>query len=991
MAETRGTIEQVTRLRCEYKDNPIGIDVAAPRLSWQLQASGRQVRQSAYQIQVAEDADALAAERDLHWDSGKVLSPDSIHQPYQGPPLQSGRRYHWRVRVWDSLDRPSAWSQVAFWEMGLLAPGDWRARWITPDLPEDPSTSQPCPMLRTRFAVDGAVRRARLYVTSLGLYECELNGQRVGDQVLTPGWTSYDHRLQYQTYDVTDLLQSGENGLGVLLGDGWYRGYLGFEGQRNLYGDKLALFLQLRIEYADGRVQEVVSDEGWRASTGPLLAADIYNGEVYDARLEKPGWSQAGYDDSDWAGVQVLAAPSARLVAPAGPPVRRIQELRPVAILHSPKGETIFDFGQNMVGWIRLRVQGPAGTVVTLRHAEVLDQEGNLYVANLRSARQTVTYTLKGEGVELYEPRFTFQGFRYVAVEGYPGTPDLDSLTGIVVHSDMAPTGHFACSDPLINQLQHNIVWGQKGNFVDVPTDCPQRDERLGWTGDAQVFIRTACFNMDVAAFFTKWLQDLAADQAPDGSVPFVVPDVLTRRPDPLRAVGGFSGRGSSAWGDAAVICPWTIYLCYGDRRILEQQYESMVGWVEFMTRQAGNDYIWDSGFHFGDWLAIFPEANPLMPAPKTSTALIATAFFAYSTRLLAECAAALGKTADAERYQDRYERIRAAFRAEFVSRLGRIDAETQTDYVLPLMFDLLSEEEQRLAVRRLVADIRARHYHLSTGFVGTPYLCHVLTRHGYLDVAYNLLKQRTFPSWLYPIKRGATTIWERWDGIKPDGSFQDEGMNSFNHYAYGAIGEWLYRVVAGIEADPAEPGYRHILIQPQPGGAFTFVEASLQSMYGEIRSAWRVDEAGFTLEVTVPANAWATVWVPARDLAQVRLDGVPLAEAPDAANVRNEGSRVACDVGSGTYQFTSSHLRLDKAWMDACQAVALTPASRLVDLLSDPDARAILEKHMGDGFAELTNMRWGARLSLEQVATARPDLIPPALLETMAAALARL
>ena len=462
-----------------------------------------------------------------------------------------------------------------------------------------------------------------------------------------------------------------------------------------------------------------------------------------------------------------------------------------------------------MVGWVRLKVEGPAGTTVTLRHAEVLDKQGNFYTENLRAAKQTVRYTLNGRGAETYEPHFTFQGFRYVAVDGYPGPLTLDSLTGIVVHSDMTPASTFETSKPLVNQLQHNIVWGQKGNFVDVPTDCPQRDERLGWMGDAQVFAPTAAFNMDVAGFFTKWLRDVAADQLETGSVPHVIPDVLSEPGKPQA--------GSAAWADAAVIIPWTMYLSYGDRRILETQYPSMVAWVEYMRRRAGDDLIWSEDFTFGDWLAFASTASDY-PGATTGKDLIATAMFAHSTDLLQRTARVLGKAEDAATYGALLDRIKAAFQREFVTATGRVGENTQTAYAVALQFDLLPEAMRAAAAGRLAQDIRQRK-HLTTGFVGTPYLCHVLSRYGYLDEAYLLLNREQYPSWLYPVKQGATTIWERWDGLKPDGTFQDKGMNSFNHYAYGAIGEWMYRVMAGIEIDPAAPGYKHTLIQPRPGG----------------------------------------------------------------------------------------------------------------------------------------------------------------------------
>jgi alpha-L-rhamnosidase len=486
-------------------------------------------------------------------------------------------------------------------------------------------------------------------------------------------------------------------------------------------------------------------------------------------------------------------------------------------------------------------------------------------------------------------------------VEGFPGEPAPAHFTGIVLHSDMRLTGTFECSNPLINQLHHNIVWGQKGNFVDVPTDCPQRDERLGWTGDTQVFIRTACFNMDVAAFFTKWLRDLRADQLPNGSVPFVVPDALTKmrsgEPNQSRASG------AAAWGDAAVICPWTIYLCYGDTRLLEEQYESMTGWVNFMRDRAGDDLIWRNDSQFGDWLD-YRGQDARRPAPVTNTELVATAFFAYTTQLLANVARVLGKTSDAEYYAGLASKVKGAFNDEFVTPSGRVGPNTQTAYVLALHFDLLPESVRPLAVERLVKEIRQGHYHLTTGFVGTPYLCHVLSRYGYTDVAYELLNQESYPSWLYPVKQGATTIWERWDGIKPDGSFQDASMNSFNHYAYGAIGEWLYHVVAGIEVDPTEPGYKRILIRPQPGGQLTYVSAGLDSMYGRIESKWRLEDDDFQLAVTLPANTEGIVHLPAQSIEDIAEQGQALDQVESIREIRQEGKTVILTLGSGGYHF---------------------------------------------------------------------------------------
>jgi alpha-L-rhamnosidase len=893
------TALRVKNLRCEYKVNPMGIDVAKPRLSWEVVSAERGVMQTVYEVRVV-GSEADFAKKKFLWSSGKVASGASTQVEYAGPVLESGKIYFWQVQIADNHGHVSEWSKTAKWEMGLLDSGAWKAKWITPDLPEEEKKSNPAPILRREFTVNAKkkVEGARLYASAMGLYEMELNGKRVGDQYFTPGWTAYDFRFQYQTYDVTSAVKSGANCLGAMLGDGWFRGRSGWEGRRDLYGKKLGLLAQLVVRYKDGTEDIVTSDEKWKASTGAVLASDIYDGESYDARLEKAGWSAAGFDDKDWKGVTVMEPTRAKIVAPAGPPVEKIDELKPVKVLTTPAGDAVLDMGQNMVGWVRFRVTAPAGTTITLRHAEVLDKSGNFYTENLRTAKETIRYTTRGGGEEVYEPHFTFQGFRYVAVSGWPGQVKPEDFTGVVVHSAMRRTGNFETSNTMLNQLLHNIIWGQKGNFVDVPTDCPQRDERLGWTGDAQVFAPTASFNFDTASFYTKWLKDVALDQEDDGAVPFVIPNTLTH--DTRKGAAASAG-----WADVATVVPWTVYQAYGDKRILEEQYPSMKAWVEYMRRAAGDKYIWSSGFSFGDWLA-FATTQSDYPGATTAKDFLQTAYFARSTELLAKTAEVLGKREEAAEYRELEEKVRAAFVKEFVTPNGRLSSDTQTAYALALEFDLLPEEKRMEAAERLAADVR-KFKHLTTGFLGTPVLCKALSDYGYLDEAYMLLNRTEYPSWLYPVTQGATTIWERWDGQKPDGTFQDVGMNSFNHYAYGAIGEWMYSVVAGLQIDEKAPGFKHILIAPRPGGGLTYAKASLDSMYGPLAAGWKIADGKLTLNVQVPANATATVRLPGAKLDDVREGGKPLAGRTEFSGARQEGD-VVIEVGSGAYAFESSY-----------------------------------------------------------------------------------
>ncbi|MGW2052448.1 alpha-L-rhamnosidase [Streptomyces sp. NPDC001840] len=730
----------------------------------------------------------------------------------------------------------------------------------------------PAAQLRHEFRLrNRPVARARLYSTALGLYEAHLNGERVSEDRLAPGWTDYRRRVQYQTYDVTALLKPGANALAATVAAGWYAGNIAWFGPHQ-YGERPALLAQLEVTYTDGSTERVISGTDWRAATGPVTHADLMAGEEYDARLETDGWTHAGFDDSEWAAAEAVDGVTAEVVAEAGGPSRVERELPARTVTEPAPGVFVFDLGQNMVGAARLTVSGPAGTTVRLRHAEVLNPDGTLYTANLRTARATDTYTLKGSGTETYEPRFTFHGFRYVEVTGYPGRPPLDAVVGRVIHTSAPFTMDFTTDVPMLNQLHRNITWGQRGNFVSIPTDTPARDERLGWTGDINVFAPTAAYVMESARFLTKWLQDLRDDQAPDGAFPDVAPHL-----------GGI-GTGVAGWGDAGVTVPWALYRAYGDLRVLEESWDSMLKWLAHLEAHSSGYLRPAAGY--GDWLNV---------ADETPKDVIGTAYFAHSADLVARAAEALGK--DPAPYRTLFGAVRDAFRTAYVSGGGRVKGDTQTAYVLALSMDLLAEGDRGPAADRLVELIRAKDWHLSTGFLGTPRLLPVLTATGHTDVAHRLLLQRTFPSWGYQIDRGATTMWERWDSITPDGGFQDAGMNSFNHYAYGSVGEWMYANIAGIA--PGAPGFRRIVVRPCPGGGVTECQARFDSPYGPVSTEWTTGSGGFRLTVSLPANTTAEVWIPARSARDVSHGRARFQRMDDGCAVFT--------AGSGTHRFATA------------------------------------------------------------------------------------
>jgi alpha-L-rhamnosidase len=883
----------VINLRCENRINPVGVDVPSPRFSWQLISDKKNLMQIAYEIRITNKSG-----RSNIWNSGKQMSAQSIYISYTGSTFKSATTYYWQVRVWDNKGKVSDWSEKAFWQMGLLKEDDWKAKWIESISPAD-TVNGPALLFRKPFPITKKIESATAFITVHGMYEASINGKKIGNDFLTPGWTSYHKRLQYQVYDVTDLIEKGENVIGMNVGSGWYRTPLAWNDNKNLYGKKLGLLIQLNITYSDGSQESVISNNNWKTTdAGPIRISEIYNGELLDARLELPGWDKTGFNDQSWQDVVEKDYPKNNLIATYNESVTKHESFHPVRIFKTPKGEQVVDFGQNLVGWAQFKVNGKAGDEIIVDHAEVLDKNGNFYTENLRAAKARDIYILNGKGEEFFEPHFTFQGFRYIRLKGFPGEIKPENISAVTLYSNMNPSGQFKCSNPMLNQLQHNIQWGQKGNFLDVPTDCPQRDERLGWTGDAQAFSRTASYNMDVHNFFSKWLKDVAADQSEDGRVPFVVPNVL----------GSMAG-GSAGWADVSTIIPWNMWLAYGDPKILEDQYASMKGWVGFMQSHS-RDYLWNTGFHFGDWLFYRPADDNDGRSAVTDKYLIAQCFFAHSTQLVLNAAKVLNKQEDVQKYSELLNHVKQAFLTEYVTASGRLVSGTQTAYVLALQFDMLPESLRAQAAKRLVTNIQDYDNHLTTGFLGTPYLCPVLTRYGYDTVAYKLLLQETYPSWLYPVKMGATTIWERWDGQKPDSSFQTPGMNSFNHYAYGAIGDWMYRTITGLDTYDDGAGYKKIRIQPHTGGNLSYANADLETGYGKLTVHWKITEGKFMMDVEIPSNTTASIYIPATTAESITENGKPLSDQKEIVVTGSEANYIKLETGSGIYHFSTEFLK---------------------------------------------------------------------------------
>lgn len=883
---SRGSVIRVTHLKTEYATNPLGIDVLEPRLSWRLETTARGQYQSAYRIQVATSEARLLAGKPDVWDTGKVESNRSVHVPYQGERLRSRRRYYWRVQAWDQDGNPTGWSEPAWWEMGLLAPSDWTGQWIGL---ASGSAACPAPLLRREFDVRGTVRRARVYISGMGLYELFLNGKRVGDRVLDPGSTNYDRRVLYTTYDVTEMLAPGKNAIGVELGRGRYGMTTPsvWFWEKSPWHDAPKLLLQLEIEYEDGGTEVLASNESWKGTGGPTRFDSLYEGEVYDARLAQHGWASPGFDDSAWSAVRQVEPPRGRLVAHQHEPIQVIETIRPVSVTEVRPGVFVFDFGVNVSGWVECTAQGPSGTEITLVYGEKLHEDGTVNVdqVHIDAQIQTDRFILSGNGVETWQPKFSYKGFQYVQVTGFPGTPTLDSLKGRVIHTAVASTGEFHASEPLLNRIQANVRRAFLNNLYDVVTDTPVY-EKNGWTGDAQVMAVTSIYNFHMPRFFTKWLHDIRETQRQNGELATIAP------------TSGWSYEGAEGWPavhgpipawDASLFeIPWRMYEHYGDERILASVYEEQKRYFDYLSSRADGRIVRRG---LGDWI---PPGGVAVEGPEITS----TTYYYFFATTLANVADILGERREADQYREIAAEIKEAFNQEFfdpetnVYNTSRNVGYRQTSNAFPLAFGLVPKDRQEPVLANLVKDIEERGNHLNTGILGTKVLLPVLTQFGYTDLAYAIATQRTYPSWGHWIENGATALYEHWE----------LDSRSRNHHMFGTIGEWFYAYLAGIQ--PQAPGYERVTIKPYVPKALSEASARVETVRGEIRSSWRQLDGTYSLEVHVPGNVTATVYVPAERAENVTESGGPAGEALGVRFVGNEDGRAVYEVGSGVYRF---------------------------------------------------------------------------------------
>ncbi len=891
---------RVENILCEYKEKLLGTDERNPRISWQIKSEEYAVYQKAYRIQVSKEDTFF--ESGIVWDSGRVMSQDCLHIKYAGYALQPRTRYYVRVKAW-AKDMESNWGEAACFETGLINE-NWQADWITADYKERKSETKPVYYFMNEVKIAKPVKRARIYASALGLYNIYIDDEKIGDSYFRPGFTSYDNTLQYQTYETEETLSVGEHKITVMLADGWYRGVFTFLNMRNLWGKKTALIFQMNVDYEDGTSEVISSDESWQVSNnGNVCWSEFYLGEKYDAnRLIKA---------QECTNAKRFKHKKDMLVAQTGEDVVKIDEVSADEIIITPKGETVVDFGQNLAGWVKLCFKDVKhGQKITISHAETLDEDGNFYTRNLRKAKTEIIYIAEGEKEEVYEPQFTYMGFRYIRIEGYDGV-DLDTACAQVICSDMKTTLEFECSNPDINKLISNIMWSQRANFIEIPTDCPQRDERMGYTGDAQVFSATANYNMRTPRFFSKWLNDLKTDQRKDGAVDMTIPREI-KLP--------FVKMTSSGWGDAATIVPWSLYECFGDKRVLENQLDSMKRWVDFSAKKAARltkkekrmdkelrkhaRYICSRGYQLGDWLAPGEEKKQWVAKKKW----VATAYFAHSADITAKSANILGRKEDEKKYRDLFEKICYAFNSMFVKPDGSIEDGFQSAYALALKFGIIPESLRENVARHLAEDVAKHDNHLTTGFLGTPVLCFALSENGQEETAINLLIQDTCPSWLYPVKMGATSVWERWDSLLPDGTINEtlqgnDNMVSFNHYAYGAIGEWIYKKIGGL-SNGSEPGFKKFIFAPLMTNKISNAKIGYESMYGKIEAGWEKGNDTTMAYLIVPPNTTAEVRLPLCEKNKIICCGKEIEENPNITNIVRKNNEVLFELYSGKYNF---------------------------------------------------------------------------------------
>lgn len=916
--ETKMTIYD---FKTEYQTDPVGLSVKTPRFSWKISSKVQNTVQKRYQIVVSNGEKIV-------WDSGVTQSSQSVLVPYGGEALEEEQHYRVCVDIEDNHGNRA--ETEAFFDTGIWDTESFAAEMITHDFPKEETA---CPIFYKEFAVGKEVARAYLYVTSHGVYEAYLNGKRIGDAYMAPGWTSYHKRLQYQYYDVTELMvgkisetagedvqvtgemqqAAEENKLELWVGNGWYKGILSYDCKPNRYGDRVEVFAELHIHYADGTREAVATDESWKVRTGEIRYSEIYMGETRDT------WKPEIREGK----VRAVSFDRTVLVPQESEPVRVTERLSAKKVWKDPDGNWLADFGQNITGLVELTIQGEPGQEIRIRHAELLDREGRFYPDTLRTAKSHDSYILNGE-LQTLMPHFTFHGFRYIAVDGIRD-PKPEMFTACAMHSDMPKTGSFTCSNEMVNRLQENISWSMRDNFFDIPTDCPQRDERLGWMGDAQVFAGTAAFNRNTALFFRKWMRDVAAESSLEEGVPHVVPDIQ-------------GVKSSAAWSDAAVVIPWTVYQAYGDVRILEESWKCMHEWIDYIRARTNENGLWMTNYQYGDWLALDREAGE-SSVGATDVYFVANACYLHVTDLVARTAHVLGKTEEETEYRALYDRTLASFREEYFTARGRIVSETQTACAMSLCLNLPMEEHRETVVKTLVTNIENHKNHLTTGFVGTPYLCHALSENGVHETAVTLFMKEDCPSWLYEVKMGATTMWENWNGIKPDGTMLHPGLNSMNHYAYGSIGDWMYRKIGGI--NQLEPGYRRFCVKPMLVRGIEESRTSLESPYGEILSEVSCREGKIKIRIKVPVNTTAVICLPER--------------------------KDKVEVGSGEYIYeyeTETSLRELKYTLD----------STLGDILNEPEGRRLMEEMAPELMAN-PMIEYARRMTLAEGISAAPEI----------------